>query len=72
MLFWKKLRTINPVIPGILKTNEIPRGGSRSPPYENGEGVLLGPYSQKTLLKGANFRVVGEKLEPNLKNWPRF
>jgi hypothetical protein len=40
--------------------------------YENNEGVLVGPYSQKTFLKGTNFRMECKKLELNLKNWPRF
>jgi hypothetical protein len=53
---------VNPVIPDVLKTNVIPGGGSRSPPYENNEVVLLGPYSQKTFLKGTNFIIVS-------KNW---
>ena len=55
-------KIINPVIPDVLKTNEIPRGGSRSPPYENDEGVLLEPYSQKTLWKGTKFRIVWKKI----------
>ena len=51
----------NPIIPGVLKTNKIP-GGSRSPPYENDEGVLLGPYPQKTFWKRTNFRLVWKKI----------
>ena len=50
---------VNPVIPGVLKSNEIPGGGgSRSPPRKNNEGVLLGPYHQKTFLKWTNFRLI--------------
>ena len=51
-------QVLNPIIPGVLKTNEIPGGGSRSPPYENDEGVILEPYSQKTFWKGNKFRIV--------------
>ena len=42
------------------------------PTMQNDEGVLLGPYSQKTFLKGTNFRIVYKKLDANHKNWPRF
>jgi hypothetical protein len=52
---------LNPVIPDLLKTNEIPRWGSRSPPMKNNEGVFLGPYPQKTFGKGCNFRLVWKK-----------
>ena len=40
------LADINPVIPDVLKTNEIPGGGAPgAPPMKNNEGVLLGPYN---------------------------
>jgi hypothetical protein len=54
---------LNPVIPGVLKTNEIPEEA----PYENNEGVFLGTYSKKTFLKGTNFRIECKDLEPNLR-----
>ena len=43
--------SINPIIPGVLKTNKIP-------PYEKDEGVLIGPYFLKTVWKVINFRLV--------------
>ena len=52
------LYDINPIIPSVLKTNEIPGGAPGAPPMKNNEGVLLGPYHQKTFLKGTNFRLI--------------
>ena len=48
--------------PAFWRPTKSRGGGSRSPPYENDEGVLLEPYSQKTLWKGTKFRIVWKKI----------
>ena len=51
--------SVNPIIPSVLKTNEIPGGEAPgAPPMKNNEGVILGPYHQKTFWKGTNFRLI--------------
>ena len=65
-------------IPDILKTNEILGGGAQGapPPYENNEGVLLGPYSQKgpiVELIAKNWDKISEiarDFEKLVRNWP--